>query len=96
MAFTMELRLPRDAAPMYAQLNRVMGMTEDSLPWGLLHHFATETDESFSVFDVWESREAYDQFFEGRLGPAMREVAGDRAGEAHPVFGELRNEFHAT
>jgi hypothetical protein len=45
-------------------------------PEGRLHHFAMETDGKISVFDVWESEEAFTKFGE-TLIPILSEVGVD-------------------
>jgi hypothetical protein len=51
-------------------------MRADEAPDGLILHSAGQGEQGFYVYDVWESREAFDRFMEERLGPAMAEVMG--------------------
>jgi len=56
-----------------------------------LFHWVTKTDDGFRVIDVWDSREAFEQFFEARV----RKV-GPRVGVAFPPevqFFEVHNYF---
>jgi len=39
-----------------------------------LFHWVTQTDEGFRIIDVWESREAFQHFFEERIRPVAPEV----------------------
>jgi hypothetical protein len=51
-------------------------MRADEAPEGMILHSAGQGEQGFYVYDVWESREAFDRFMEERLGPAMAEVMG--------------------
>jgi hypothetical protein len=63
----------------YDAVNAKAGVEEDP-PEGLIVHSAGQPDEGgFRIFDVWESREAYERFREERLVPALREVMGEEA-----------------
>jgi len=59
----------------YEQINERIG----SLPGGPartheLFHWVTETDDGFRVVDVWESREAFEQFQSQKLAPIYEEI----------------------
>ncbi|MEO7667571.1 MAG: hypothetical protein ABIU97_11155 [Dehalococcoidia bacterium] len=41
---------------------------------GMLSHVAGPTTDGWCVFEVWESQEAVDQFFQEKLGAAMRKA----------------------
>jgi hypothetical protein len=51
-------------------------MREDEAPKGLIVHSAGEGDQGYYVYDIWESREAFERFMEEKLGPALGEVMG--------------------
>ncbi len=56
-----------------------------------LFHWVTKTDDGFRVVDVWQSREAFEQF----LSTRMRVVAAE-VGQAFPpdlTFFEVHNYF---
>ncbi len=56
-----------------------------------LFHWVTKTDEGFRVIDVWESRQAFEQFLDTRI----RVVAGE-VGQKFPpdlTFFEVHNYF---
>lgn len=69
---------------------RVADAVGEAVPVGLIVHAAGRTDEGYRIIDVWESKDAWEQFRDGRLGqaleqlenrnapPAMRELAVDR------------------
>src|ERR1043166_4472200 len=54
-------------------------MREDESPEGLSVHSAGQGEQGYYVYDVWESREAFERFMEEKLGPALAEVMGGPA-----------------
>ena len=58
----------------YDQILDKMGLTEGSTPPNAIFHWVTATDDGIRVVDVWETREAYDQFAEEQIGPYSQEV----------------------
>jgi hypothetical protein len=51
-------------------------MTKDESPDGLIVHSAGPGEQGYYVYDIWESREAFERFMQERLGPAIAEVMG--------------------
>jgi len=51
-------------------------ISEDEAPEGLIVHTAGQGDQGYYVYDIWESREAFERFVEEKLGPALAEVMG--------------------
>jgi len=49
---------------------------EGDPPEGLIVHWAGEVDGKWTITDLWETREAYDRFVQGRLFPAIQKVTG--------------------
>jgi hypothetical protein len=49
-------------------------MRPDDAPDGLIAHSAGQSDQGYYVYDIWESREAFQRFMDEKLGPAMGEV----------------------
>ena len=94
MAVGMLMEIPGVTRDQYDALNREMDMTQQTLPDGLISHVAGESDGSFVVFDVWESREAFERFVQERLMPVMQRLMGDQAQQLRPRFVEIHNEFH--
>jgi hypothetical protein len=43
-------------------------------PPGAISHWAAKTDDGIRIVDVWESKEAYEQFAAEEIGPHMREA----------------------
>ncbi len=91
MAMTMTLLIPGADTATYDELNRRMGIPE-SMPSGLRAHYASQTPDGLRVFDVWETREAFEEFFP-KVGAAMAEVMGGEPPQVEPEFGELHNQF---
>jgi hypothetical protein len=63
-------------------------MRPEEAPEGLILHSAGQGDQGWYVYDIWESREAFDRFNEEMLMPAVNEVMGDvqPPPEAAPQF----------
>jgi hypothetical protein len=60
---------------MYDQINSDAGISETSLPDGLVAHYASRTDDGIRIFDVWESQAQFDQFMQ-QVMPAMEKAIG--------------------
>jgi hypothetical protein len=61
-------------------------MTEDQSPEGLIVHTAGESPMGFYIYDIWESKEAFQKFAEEQLMPAAEASGGDAI---EPVFYEI-------
>lgn len=51
-------------------------MQDGDAPEGLIAHSAGQGDQGYYVYDIWESREAFERFMAEKLGPALGEVMG--------------------
>lgn len=92
MAIAVQLDFRGATIDQYDQAIERMGL----LPGGPaareeLFHLVIQTDAGFRVIDVWESREAFDHFFETRIRPVGPEVGMAEPPEIQ-VF-EVRNYF---
>ena len=47
---------------------------DGAMPPGMQYHAAGATENGWCVFEVWESREAADRFFNERLGQAIQKA----------------------
>ncbi len=47
-------------------------MREDDAPEGLIVHSAGQGDQGYYVYDIWESREAFQRFMEREARPGDR------------------------
>jgi hypothetical protein len=66
-------------AAVYDQVNDRIDPVGDP-PAGLIFHSAGPSpDGGWRIVDVWESRDAFDRFFEERVQPAVVEVIGEEA-----------------
>src|SRR2546423_11143092 len=77
---------------LYEQLTQKMfgnhPMRPDQAPEGLIIHTAGPSEQGWYVYDVWESKEAFQRFAEEKLGPAGQGVTGgESAGPGAPCFG---------
>jgi hypothetical protein len=46
----------------------------DDWPSGVISHYAGPTPTGWCVVDIWQSQEAFDNFFSSRLGPTLAKV----------------------
>ena len=80
---------------MYDQVSAKMfgtDMRPEDAPEGLILHSAGHGDRGWYVYDIWESREAFERFSEAKLMPAIKEVMGDTQPppEAMPQFYDVQ------
>ena len=63
------------SAEQYKKVNAILGLDMDTgagdWPAGLSNHTGAIHDDSFMVFEIWESREAAREFMDSRLGAAL-------------------------
>lgn len=79
MTFVVLAKAPSREA--YDKITAAVDVNSDP-PAGMLVHTATETADGVQVVDVWESREAADEFERTRLFPAMESSGAMPAGQA--------------
>ena len=92
MAVAVQLDFRSVTLEQYDQINEIIGL----LPGGPaspqeLFHWVTKTDQGVRVVDVWESREAFEQFLETRIRPVAQEVGVSEPPEIQ--FFEVHNYF---
>jgi hypothetical protein len=95
MAVGMLLEVPGGTQEMYDSFNREMDMNPDTLPEGLISHYAGPTDGGWLVFDIWESEDAFNRFAQERLMPAAERVTGGEGPPMQPRFVPVYNELQA-
>ena len=89
MAFAVIQEFPIDAddrsTPRYDQVQKALG-TRDNPPAGGLVHTAGFDEQAgvFRIFDVWESEDAWNAFFNDRLMPVIRPMMEEQ-GARPPV-----------
>jgi hypothetical protein len=75
----------------YETINeKIFGSKEAQALEGLVIHTAGDGPDGFTVVDVWESREAFDDFMNGRIMPAMEEAGMSMEGGTPPTIIELQ------
>ena len=73
-----------DMAKTYDAVNEKMDVVNNP-PEGMIFHTAGPSgDGGWRIFDVWESKEAFERFSQERLMPAIQEVTGGQAPPAEP------------
>jgi ABC-type transport system substrate-binding protein len=74
----------------YDTINEQLAGTPDGL---IVHSAGFGEDGTFRIYDVWESREQYERFFNEQLTPLINEVmaTGDAAPPARQEVYELHN-----
>jgi hypothetical protein len=93
MAVGMLLAGPAVTEESYKQLTEKMfgnfPMTQEQSPEGLIIHSAGQSDQGYYVYDIWESKEHFQRFLAGQLGPAVQELGADAGGAPTPQFFEI-------
>lgn len=74
MAFVLIGTAPSKDA--YEQITAEVGT---DAPPGCIVHTASEVDGGVRIVDVWESKQAIDDFFESKLGPAFAKFGVEAA-----------------
>jgi len=62
-----------------------------NLPAGLLSHAVGPAPDGWRIFEVWETREQWEDFVANRLEPALNEILGAAAPRTEVVTYELHN-----
>lgn len=74
MAVCLVIDIPGGTLDQYDAVMEKVKESGGQLGEGQSFHAAGPTDEGFTVIDVWNSREDFDRFLQGRLGKAIGEV----------------------
>ena len=87
---------PMFTTEQYEQVNQRLG---DEAPDGLISHTLGTSDGKSVMADVWESREKFDAFREGRLNPALEDLVGSETFSQMPTpdreFYEVADHQHS-
>jgi hypothetical protein len=94
MSIVMTTHIPGATTELYDSLTAEMGVSPDNLPKGLVAHYAAPSDGGMLIFDVWESKDDFEDFAAGTLAPAMEKVTGGAGAGVQPTVAELHNELH--
>jgi hypothetical protein len=77
----------QDVASSWEQYEQFAAELVDPAPAGLILHVAGPTDEGFRIIDVWEDKEAWEDFRARRLAPAIAALGGPA--RPAPTFRDL-------
>ncbi len=81
----------------YDQVNDAMfgqsPPSPDQVPEGLIIHSAGPAENGWYIYDIWESREAFQRFMDDKLGAATSQVFGDQPPPpgSEPQFFEIES-----
>jgi quinol monooxygenase YgiN len=75
----------------YERVNELLALYQNP-PKGLLFHSAGPIANGWRVFDIWESKEAFDQFLKERLQTALQQ-AGITGRPARQEFFPIHNVY---
>lgn len=64
-------------------------MQEDQSPEGLIVHTAGQSPQGWYIYDLWESREHFERFLEGKLMPATQELGLDAEASPQPQYFDI-------
>jgi heme-degrading monooxygenase HmoA len=95
MAVAMIMEAPGMTTELYDSVMEHLEWSERDLPDGFVSHYAGPTEDGLLVFDIWESREDFERFFETRLGAALTAATGGQAPAIEPRFVSIHNQNHA-
>ena len=73
----------------YDQVIELMGLQSGQAPPNALFHWVAQTEDGLRVVDVWESKEAYEQFAQEQIGPFSQEAGVP--GPPEVTFYEVHN-----
>jgi hypothetical protein len=93
MAVMVISRMDGGKPEVYDQVNEQLGVEADP-PEGLIVHASGDRDGTFEVVNIWQSREQFDTFLNGRLRPTIKSIVGDEAFAAMPEAQRTFVELH--
>ena len=76
MATIVQLHWPEATEENYEQVRRTADW-EGNRPEGAMLHVVGFSDDGMRILDIWESGEAFQTWFEQRIGPAVQEAGID-------------------
>jgi hypothetical protein len=91
MAIAVISEVPQGTLDMYDAVNAKLDPGDELQEGHVFHCVGAMEGGGFRVFDVWETREAFERFVEERLAPAIDEVTQGQAGEPDRTIYELHN-----
>jgi hypothetical protein len=95
MAIAVQIDVPGVTLEKYDEAVEIAGfLPGGSLPSGALFHWVAKTDAGIRMVNVWDSREAFDEFAE-KQADIIREIGVDPA-SAKLQFFEVHNYLHGS
>ena len=64
----------KTTAPSRETYEQLVAAVGEGTPAGCIVHTASEVGGAVQIVDVWESREAIEDFFQNKLGPAFAQA----------------------
>ena len=95
VAVAMVMEAPGMTTELYDSVMEHLEWSEQDLPDGFVSHYAGPTEDGLFVFDIWESQEDFERFFDSRLGAALTAATGGQAPAVQPRFIPIHNQDHA-
>src|SRR3989442_8194030 len=95
MATGMLIQIPGMNSDVYDSVMEHLEWDEKPLPQGFVSHYAGSTPDGWVVFDIWESQEDFERFYEERLKRALDAATGGQAPPMQPTFVQIHREAHA-
>ena len=75
MAVAVEMNFTGATTEQYDRILERMGLTPGgSTPAGAISHWVAKTDDGIRVVDVWETREAFDQYAQEKIMPYSKDA----------------------
>lgn len=70
------MMIPHGTQAQYNKVMELLGLTADTGDWpeGIISHTAGPSGSDWVVVDIWESKAAFDKFFQEQLGKAVAEA----------------------
>jgi hypothetical protein len=85
VAFIQEWRNAAPGTSNYDAVSARLEAQQDNSPEGLIAHTAgRDSNGIFRIFDIWESREQAQRFYEQRLMPIVQELMSQRGEDMSP------------
>jgi hypothetical protein len=89
MAVGMIFDVPGGTQAQYEQIRDEVAPGNQRPP-GMPYHVGGATEQGWCVAEIWESREALDRFFEGKLKRALQRAGIDGQPRVFEVFNTMR------
>jgi heme-degrading monooxygenase HmoA len=89
MAVLAMMEIPGATTEQYDRVNEVLGIDPSKPPAGLISHTAGSTGDGLLIVDLWESQQAFEEFFGGRDVVGAMEQVGVQPGQVR--FADVHN-----